>query len=212
MKNFLFVSVFSALLISPLIASAGGHDESGGGDGSEGGGDLGTVYNIIGESRVVGRTATFVNDTTTIVGEGQVIGDSFTYTVVNTVNSLVGTADIFVDGDISLSSGAGLEVVTACEGETLICSSVSLNIPSALAFDSIVDTVPGTFVLRDYDLFDLGDGLGFADADLVMSATLASLPQEALPALPSIAVVPVPAALWLFGSGLLGLAAIKRRQ
>ncbi len=72
----------------------------------------------------------------------------------------------------------------------------------------IVDGLEGDCFLGLYD--DTNDGIDKASASLGLDGSLADTNLAAVEY--SFTVVPVPAAVWLFGSGLLGLVGIARRK
>lgn len=78
------------------------------------------------------------------------------------------------------------------------------------------DTAPS----GDFDIFTLSfEAIGIGDTAISLSESLinpfagngAALPVELLGGRVSVSAVPVPAAVWLFASGLLGLGAVGRR-
>ncbi len=211
MNKFFFAIVFAVFFLPSLTVNAGGHDESGGGGETGGSESFQGSYNIIGLSRTAGLNgASFLDAMQTISGTGDLVGDDFSFTTTNTVNNALGQTVILSDTDINLLSLTGLDTVTSCDGAAAVCSGIPIGVPSVASFDSVEFTSPGTFVLRKSLIIDTG--LGNAAIDLVLSATHSSLPLASLPALPAVTAVPVPAAAWLFGSALVGLLGMKRRN
>jgi len=99
-------------------------------------------------------------------------------------------------------SGAPLWRSDATENSDLLDHMVTWQITS-----SHNKNLVGAFVIGWEDLAGGGDQ-DFNDLVLLVKGDVAL---NSLPGAPASAVVPVPAALWLFGSGLLGLAAMSRR-
>jgi len=131
------------------------------------------------------------------VGSGDLVGGVLTYDLVSTTDlGAYGTAVVTSSGTWSEGSpGTSTASILSCSGAMIACGQVALgpqapgvSVESPLAFG----TGPG-----DVTVWTIaGDGVSLGDT--TMTATVAA--------------VPVPAAAWLFGSALLGLAGISRKK
>jgi hypothetical protein len=64
---------------------------------------------------------------------------------------------------------------------------------------------------RGTQIGEVGDSIAFAIDTLILTSATSSRPDQ-LRVITAVSTVPVPAAVWLFGSGLLGLVGIARRK
>ena len=150
----------------------------------------------------------------------------------NGIFTLWGLDDVGLNLDIGWAGGADLDL--AADGvvvgtwdaglQTLSGNTATLNVtentscsPYGLGGGNVCDAVPGVvdfsqpFVLTSADglsdpiTFDLVNDFSFLMGNL---GGVVALNVN----LSNVQVVPVPAAVWLFGSALLGLGALKRRK
>ena len=85
------------------------------------------------------------------------------------------------------------------------------NVWIGVAFDAFVnDALAGDFTIATVNLTALSEGLSEI---VILDSQLFSPSERLFPDLPPGAVVvPVPAALWLFGSGIIGLIGVARKH
>ncbi|MBT8347954.1 MAG: hypothetical protein KJP24_00695 [Sulfurovum sp.] len=121
---------------------------------------------------------------------------------LTTVGGNFGTDDLFVGfatpegtgGSIDLNNLAPVASFITIDGWTL-----DINTPNIIDQESNLLTLNGSGTLT---------GNGFTPTAAVWTFSTSSLSSYSL----DITAVPVPAAVWLFGSGLLGLIGIARRK
>jgi hypothetical protein len=201
------VCLVTAVLISPLTVFASSHDESGGGGGEV---PSSSSFNILGIGQLVGQSSDTVNDTSNYFGTGDLSGTTFSYTMVQELTNIFGVTSFFLEGEIDIVSGAGFDVLTSCVGDDIMCNSATLESPYPFLADLIYqDLGAGAIFWTDSAIVDTG-AFGLADMHSSFAATESTRTAVAPMALPS--TVPVPAAIWLFGSALIGLAGIKRKK
>lgn len=114
-------------------------------------------------------------------------GDEFSlsFAPVNAIGMNFITADLMFDDDIILSAGG------ASIGLNVLDAGVGLGDGGIPFFLGIIDTT-NTFTTAD--IFNIGGGFFLYNVDDITTA-----------------VVPIPGALWLFMSGILGLFAVRRK-
>lgn len=188
-------------------------------DGSTSGSFL-TNYTTPGQtpeySGVDGNAATFTYGA--VLANDSVLGASFdnAWDVSNVDLTLLLVGSNLHTGTVSLFGGSG---GTSEEADFSLLPYDGSNFSGYTGFNSVSDaTTLGIFALT----IDLADtfGAGFGDFTgvqlQVTGANGASGFYDAAPSLigvtSSAAVVPVPAAVWLFGSGLIGLVSVARRK
>lgn len=187
-------------------------------DGSTNGSFL-TNYTTPGQtpeySGVDGNAATFTYGA--VLANDSVLGASFdnAWDVSNVDLTLLLVGSNLHTGTVSLFGGSG---GTSEEADFSLLPYDGSNFSGYTGFNSVSDaTTLGIFALT----IDLADtfGAGFGDFTgvqlQVTGANGASGFYDAAPSLigvTSSAVVPVPAAVWLFGSGLIGLVGVARRK
>ena len=72
-------------------------------------------------------------------------------------------------------------------------------------------TYPFGLDRRGTQIGEVGDSITFAGNTLTLTSATSSRPDQ-LRVITAVSTVPVPAAVWLFGSGLLGLVGMARRK
>ncbi len=127
-------------------------------------------------------------------GTGDLTGGVLTYALDQVTNlgaygtAVVSSSGTWTDG----TPGAGTTSILSCTGAAIACGQVALGpqLPGstigALAMSEVAPTV----------FLSPGDGVNVSDLEWTITP----------------AAVPVPAAAWLFGSALLGLAGISRKK
>jgi hypothetical protein len=155
------------------------------------------------------QTYSYTITGTVLVGE-ETTDNAFDLFVGDTVTAYgTFTADLSVPGDVTVmfGSGSGNTMTIDLNGTFLTANDdvdfadntgpfLTFNVMSLTDFDYLKTTSPAfnsSFLFFD-DLGGAEGMLGQWDSSV------------------SLVVVPVPAALWLFGSGLIGLAGIARRK
>lgn len=102
------------------------------------------------------------------------------------------------NGIASINMGGGTQIVTGTKGSTTYNNGTGL----ATVTCGDANCTPGTGFTLDYNAFvPQKDPSGFGGVFYALHLTQAAA-----------AAVPVPAAVWLFGSGLVGLVGIARRK
>lgn len=149
------------------------------------------------------NTNSFVNSTYVYIGEGDLSGNAFSFTLEQQVSNLFGvnTAQIYTAGTFDITTGVGSQEIIGCTGNANVCGGIDpvVGTPSAFTPYSAVNIANGATL--DWDTITMGQtvpNFGLFDSISNLSAS------------PS--AVPVPAAAWLFGSALLGLAGIGRNR
>jgi hypothetical protein len=142
-----------------------------------------------------------------ITGNYTYDGDLSDDTVL-TLNSAIGTSGTFdfanvtfgLSGTINNGSFSFAPFSPAGEANVLVIGGWQLDLTSLV----IIDQTPSLLTLE-------GTGILSGNAGTT-AATWSFSSQSALSYSMSIAAVPVPAAVWLFGSGLIGLVGVARRK
>lgn len=135
---------------------------------------------------------------------GLVAGNTVTVTGVFDDSALTagsGTIDFTGNSGNTLSIAAGTYTFTQANDSLFAPSAgASLTLTSGALFDFNYGAIAGV----NGALADFGSFFGSFESNVVLSGTWSPTVQ--------MTPVPVPAALWLFGSGLLGLAGVVRRR
>ena len=157
------------------------------------------IINIASQFGSMGGTITYDPDGSPVLVNGTLFGDSGTLEVdYDTGSELFG---VFFNSpyswDLISGVGAGTFACGDADGGTT-CASVA---PQQSDWD-YVQVTPHSFV-------DNGDGTGSINLDAV-NARLDTFNWSL--AGDVVSAVPAPAALWLFGSGLIGIAGVARRK
>jgi len=153
-------------------------------------------------------TSALVNSQYSYSGEGTLSGDTFTYTVSQETENLLGLTYITSTGILNTATGEGTSTLVSCldangdPGSPLVCADI----------DAVIGTPDGTSnFLTDGPVEFNGSAFQWTQSDIItFTGAINGTGQStntyfATP-------VPVPAAAWLFGSALIGLAGIKRKQ
>ena len=152
------------------------------------------THNIVGTG-VLSSASPYLASTSAFTGEGSSDGTTMDFTMFTTNTTAVGLATITTTGSFDIASGVGSSNVIGCTGAALVCGSVPIGPGS---FDPALnyDANGGN---PTYDLFANVVVPGLGTGTLTGSVAF-------------VAAVPVPAAAWLFGSALIGLAGIGRNR
>ncbi|MEH6591109.1 MAG: VPLPA-CTERM sorting domain-containing protein [Halioglobus sp.] len=161
------------------------------------------THTFSGDGSLVGQTGTpsFVNSAYSYSGEGTLVGNDFSGDLIQGITGVLAPSNIFTTFNFDITTGLGSSTVTACTGASLVCNPIlpTIGTPAAIsAYDT--GTITGDFATAASwsQIFVVDTGYGLADSNSTIIATANA--------------VPVPAAAWLFGSALLGLAGIKRKK
>ncbi len=147
-------------------------------------------------------TPAYINTVYTWEGEGTLVGDILNYDYTQTFTGGAGVTEVEFSGFVDTTTGTGEQTVGTC---TFVSGFVSLCLAqfdalfgttSPFASDTFGFDGAGAFTWASSAVIDPGPG----PADSFQSIT----------ATPN--AVPVPAAAWLFGSALVGLAGIGRKR
>ena len=118
--------------------------------------------------------------------------------VLYNIGAEIPTATLFLAESTLFSGGADIDAVAMLSNGNLLISSLDLA------------TVGGnSLAILDGDLAEYN--LSTGDASLFFSEGLFSADED-IDAVSAVSAVPVPAAVWLFGSGLIGMAGFARRK
>lgn len=121
---------------------------------------------------------------------------------LTTVGGSFGTDDLFVSFDTPEETGGSIDLnnLASVAGFITIAGwTLDISAPNIIDYEANLLTLNGTGTLT---------GNGFIPTAAVWTFSTSSLNSYSL----DITAVPVPAAVWLFGSGLLGLVGIARRK
>lgn len=189
------VSVSGSISDVPGVGSA---SVSGGGSGGTGILDNNGIFSVNGLDPLlvsIQAGSGFISGTADLnwAVNGTVTGS---YASVNaTTSSLTGNTATLIITENSPCSGSGLLGGTVCD---LVPDYIDISQPFILtAADGLTD--PLTFDLANNSSFILGQLGGAATLTMNLSN-------------PVVSPVPVPAAVWLFGSALIGLAGVTRKR
>lgn len=135
------------------------------------------------------------------------------------MNSGLGDAYITTENDFEGSKWEGHDISLTRRDDGLIEADALLdlgnlvtNFPFSFVFE-MVDNNDGTFKFFTPDLDNNGQlGVGITGLPLLLRSFNGYAPSFELVATPDLASVPVPAAVWLFATGLVGLAGFKRKR
>lgn len=131
------------------------------------------------------------------VGSGDLVDNVFTYSITNTLDFDFGTLVIESTGVIDGNAGTSLTRNESCVDNrvgSITCSDIPIGQDEVLnvrggAFT--FDVTPGAVTNVSADFIQVGGGDMFTV---------------------TVSAVPIPTAAWLFGSALLGLVGIRRRN
>jgi len=153
-----------------------------------------------------------INGTTSGADSGTTVGAGFggldtatfdlTWTATSTITSGYTNGTVTSQTTFNLLSGVGTTTVTNCvnNGGTLIdlCTQIALNTPAAT--NLVVGSAPQQLPIILIDSSTVNSPVGDIFANTTYTFNLPA-PE-----------VPVPAAAWLFGSALVGLAGVGRKR
>ena len=162
---------------------------------------------ITGTGTLTGQTSSLVNSSyvySSIGGTGDQFDGVGTFAgtilqdITNAIGSATVTTDVFWD-----NTGFGSQEVLGCTGVGLICDDINavVGTPDAINPYFTGPTTPNATGFSYDQVFVVDTPLGLADSASSLNIAYESAPE-----------VPLPAAAWLFGSALLGLAGVKRRK
>lgn len=129
-------------------------------------------------------------------GDGELIGNTFSFNLHADVYSQVGEAEVWRTGVINVLTLVGEQTITACTGESLLCDKFESPGTTTDFSPTTLTLSPDGYLSWSHEYFvDVGNG----------QLDTSSSHYDASP-------VPVPAAAWLFGSALVGLVGFKRKK
>jgi hypothetical protein len=158
-----------------------------------------TTAGAVGVPKFAQQTFTFTDAVYTITGTGTsavVPAPNPTLSYATAVGTVDTANDVGYDGDALQTAGAGNGALT---GGTAVCtggSCTSFDLNSLFALDAAYAVEFGTFIPQGSDV-----AINFLSTSGSTGYSLNS-----------VEAVPVPAAAWLFGSALIGLAGIGRKR
>jgi hypothetical protein len=149
-------------------------------------------------------------------------GDAFVPVLIDAyLYTNLGGGGSYNNGQAEADFGIGGDVISACSGSVINCGSKPTSL---LISDYRYDVGTGNpnniamFVQASVGLNSDGPSTGYATADpyiRIDPVFLSTHPQYSLvfsANFTNAPIVPIPAAVWLFGSGLLGLVGVARRK
>jgi hypothetical protein len=153
------------------------------------------TYDISGTGSNSNSKTAYANTTNTFSGTAELVGTTMTATMTQTSNG--GFLVLEQTRIFDVLSGFGSNEITSCggSGATLACGSVPLGT------SPWGGAVSGSYVTDFLYIEDIGS----ADPSTVNQLTITEQ-------IVYTQAVPVPAAAWLFGSALVGLAGIGRKR
>ena len=153
------------------------------------------TWSVTGTGSLTGQTSTLPNSTYSYSGGGTDDGTTISLTIVQEITNSLGLSSITSDISFDMVSGAGSSEVTACTGSPYVCAPGIVGTIGPYQTQNQVGTGAPEITWDQILVIDTGFvGLADSNSSFVASA------------------VPVPAAAWLFGSALVGLAGIGRRR
>jgi len=154
-------------------------------------------WTVIGSGSLVGQTSTLPNSTYAYTGSGTDDGTTLSISVAQAITNSLGLSTITSDISFNMTTGTGTSEVTACTGSPYVCTAGIVGTISAYQTQNQVGTGAPSIAWDQILVIDTGF-VGLADSSSSFVATASA--------------VPVPAAAWLFGSALIGLAGVGRKR
>ncbi len=123
------------------------------------------THGIYGSGHLTGQTNSYVNSTYDYRGEGDLVGNDFTYTLDLRILNVLGETHHFTSGTFDITTGLGTQVLDSCTGSKAVCGSQEDFIGVILPFDNSdsldannLDNITWEqIVVEDLGLAGLGD-------------------------------------------------------
>jgi len=154
-------------------------------------------WTVTGSGSLVGQTSTLPNSTYAYTGAGTDDGTTLSISVAQAITNSLGLSTITSDISFNMTTGTGTSEVTACTGSPYVCTAGIVGTTAVYQTQNQVGTGAPSIAWDQILVIDTGF-VGLADSSSSFVATASA--------------VPVPAAAWLFGSALIGLAGVGRKR